>query len=93
MDYRLSDLSGEHFYFKEAALALSRTLRRRKEEFEVWHPAECIGETGAAAGIAMLAVADAARQMGYAPGPRVLLHLANDDGQRAAAVVDGGAPV
>jgi len=90
VDYRLSDLSGEHFYFKEAALALSRTLRCRKEEFDLWHPAECIGETGAAAGVAMLAVADAARRKGYAPGPRVLLHLANDDGQRAAAVVDGG---
>ena len=28
MDYRITDLSGEQYYFKEAALALSRTLRQ-----------------------------------------------------------------
>ena len=30
-DYRITDLSGEQYYFKEAALALSRTLRQSKE--------------------------------------------------------------
>ena len=48
MDFRITDLSGEQYYFKEAALALSRTLRQRKEEFDLWHPAECTGEQGAA---------------------------------------------
>ena len=31
VDFRITDLSGEHYYFKEAALALSRTLRQRKD--------------------------------------------------------------
>lgn len=84
MDYRITDLSGEHYYFKEAALALALTLKTRKEEFDLWHPAESIGETGAAAGLCMLAVADAAARKGYACGPNALLHLANDEGQRAA---------
>jgi 3-oxoacyl-[acyl-carrier-protein] synthase I len=64
IDYRIADVSGEQYYFKEAALALSRTLRQRKEAFDLWHPAECTGETGAAAGIALLALADAACRKG-----------------------------
>lgn len=86
LDFRITDLSGEQYYFKEAALALSRTLRSRKEEFDVWHPAECIGEVGSAIGPALLAVAEAAGRKAYAPGPAMLLHAANDAGQRAAIV-------
>ncbi|AGU47746.1 thiolase-like domain-containing protein [Variovorax paradoxus B4] len=87
IDYRITDLSGEQYYFKEATLALARTLRQRKESFDLWHPAECIGEAGAVAGVAALAVAQAACRGGYAPGPDVLVHMANDAGQRAAAVM------
>ena len=50
VDYRLADLPGEQYYFKEAALALSRTLRVRKERVELWSPADCIGECGAMTG-------------------------------------------
>jgi 3-oxoacyl-[acyl-carrier-protein] synthase I len=91
LDYRISDLSGEQYYFKEAALALSRTLRTRKEEFDLWHPAECIGEVGAAAGVAALVVANAAAHKVYSPGPNLLVHMANDAGQRAAIVARFGA--
>lgn len=84
MDFRITDLSGEQYYFKEAALALTRILRRRKEEFETWHPAECIGEAGALAGAAMLAVADMACRKGYTLGHEILAHMSNDAGQRAA---------
>lgn len=84
MDFRITDVSGEQYYFKEAALALSRTMRVLKEEFDIWHPAECMGEAGAAAGVAVVALAQAACRKGYAPGPNVLAHMANDAGQRAA---------
>jgi 3-oxoacyl-[acyl-carrier-protein] synthase I len=84
MDFRITDLSGEQYYFKEAALALSRTLRQRKEEFDIWHPAESTGEQGAAAGTAVIALADAACRKAYTKGPNILAHMANDSGQRAA---------
>jgi 3-oxoacyl-[acyl-carrier-protein] synthase-1 len=87
IDHRITDLAGEHYYFKEASLALSRTLRGRKDSFDLWHPAECTGEVGAASGAVMLAVAEAACTKGYAPGPRMLAHWANDNGHRAAAVL------
>ncbi|MNS92348.1 3-oxoacyl-(acyl carrier protein) synthase [compost metagenome] len=87
MDYRLTDISGEQYYFKEASLALSRTLRVRKEHFHLWHPADCIGECGAAIGPAMLAVALAACRKGYGEGPNIFCHLGNDAGQRAVALL------
>jgi 3-oxoacyl-[acyl-carrier-protein] synthase-1 len=86
LDYRITDLSGEQIGFREASLALTRTARRRKARFDLWHPAESIGEIGAAAGPALLVVADIAARKGYAPGPGALLHLSNDDGRRAALV-------
>jgi 3-oxoacyl-[acyl-carrier-protein] synthase-1 len=88
IDYRIADLSGEHYYFKEAALALQRTLRQRKDEFDLWHPAECTGEQGAASGISIVALAEAAAAKGYAKGARVLVHWANDAGQRSAAILE-----
>jgi 3-oxoacyl-[acyl-carrier-protein] synthase-1 len=84
MDFRITDLSGEQYYFKEAALALSRTLRQPKVDFDLWHPAECTGEQGAAAGVAMVALADAACRTAFTKGPNILAHLANDAGQRVA---------
>lgn len=87
MDYRVTDLSGEHYYFKEAALALSKTMRVLKEEFDIWHPAESAGEAGAVAGVTVLAQAQAACSKGYHLGSNILAHMANDAGQRAALVL------
>ncbi len=87
IDYRLTDANGEQYWFKEAALAMTRTLRSRKEFFDIWHPADCIGETGAAGICSGLAVALAAACKRYAPGPGVLCHFGSDDGQRFALVL------
>lgn len=87
LDFRITDNSGEQYYFKEAALALSRTLRVRKEEFDIWHPADCIGEVGAAIGTAIFAKACAACQKAYARGRSILVHAGNDAGRRAAVVL------
>jgi len=84
IDYLISDLSGEQYYFKESALALARTLRQHKEEFDLWHPGECTGESGAAAGAIVVALADAACRNGYTKGCNILAHMANDAGGRAA---------
>lgn len=91
LDLRIADISGEQYYFREATLAVSRLLRQRKETFDLWHPAECAGETGAAAGFIMTATAIAAGRKGYLEGSNVLIHLANDSGARAAAVLRAGA--
>ena len=87
VDYRICDANGEQFIFKEASLALGRTLRVHKGVFEIWHPADCIGEVGAATVPCVLAVALDAAEKGYAPGPGVLAHFGNDDGQRAVVTL------
>jgi 3-oxoacyl-[acyl-carrier-protein] synthase-1 len=87
LDFRITDLSGEQYGFKEAALALTRILRVRKEEFDIWHPADCIGEVGAAIGPAILTIALLAARKGYLLGNRVLCHFGNDAGKRAALVL------
>jgi len=87
IDFRIADVSGEQYAFKEAALAMTRLMKVRKEEFDIWHPADCIGEIGAAAGPAILNVAWAACTKGYSKGRNILCHFGNDDGKRAAAVL------
>jgi 3-oxoacyl-[acyl-carrier-protein] synthase-1 len=89
-DYRVTDISGEQYYFKEAALALSRTLHKPKEEFDIWHPAECTGEAGALAGAAVIGLADAACRKGFTKGHHIVAHMSNDGGQRAAVVLQFG---
>ena len=88
MDFRITDNSGEQYYFKEASLALSRTLRQRKETFDIWHPAECTGEAGATSGVAVITAAREACLKDYAPGRNILNHWANDSGQRAAVTLE-----
>jgi len=86
LDFRITDIAGSQYRFKEATLALSRILRTRKEEFDLWHPADCVGEVGATIGGVMIAVADAACREEYSKGNHILFHLGNDDDKRAAMV-------
>jgi 3-oxoacyl-[acyl-carrier-protein] synthase I len=87
LDFRITDANGEQYWFKEAALALTRVMRVRKEEFDIWHPADCIGETGAASGLCAIAVALAATRKGYTRGPGILCHFGSEDGERAALIL------
>jgi 3-oxoacyl-[acyl-carrier-protein] synthase-1 len=90
VDYRLTDANGEQYLGKEAALAMTRTMRLRKQLFDTWQPADCIGETGSAVVACAISVALAAAQKKYAPGQGVLCHFSNDDGQRLALVLGVG---
>ncbi|MGY4828970.1 hypothetical protein ACVNIS_10370 [Sphaerotilaceae bacterium SBD11-9] len=86
--YRLTDLSGEHYKFKEAAFAAGRLNGGEREvPLDLWHPIEYLGAIGAAILPCLLAQAFHAAQHGYAPGPLALCHLGNDAGDRAALVV------
>jgi 3-oxoacyl-[acyl-carrier-protein] synthase-1 len=87
VDYRLTDANGEQYWFKEAALAMTRSMRVRKQNFYLCHAADCVGETGAAAVLCALGVALAAARKNYAFGPGVLCHFGNDAGDRAAIIV------
>lgn len=92
IDYRIADLSGEQYWFRETALALARLMRSRKHFLDIWHPADCVGEIGAAAVPCLLNVSYWAVLKGYAPGPLVLGQAANDDGLRTAIVLGKSGP-
>lgn len=84
---RITDLSGEHYKFKEALFVLGRLDRGVREgTLDLWHPIEYLGEIGAAILPCILGWALHAQQFGYAPGPLTLCHVGSDDGQRAAII-------
>jgi len=85
--YRITDLSGEHYKFKEALFVVGRLDRgARKGALDLWHPIEFVGEIGAAILPCILGWALHAQQFAYAPGPLALCHVGSDDGQRAAII-------
>lgn len=86
LDFRITDISGEHYAFKEASLALLRLLRKRKEEFDIWHPADCVGEVGSSLGLVMIAVIKAACEKNYSEGNHILMHLSEDNGKRSSMI-------
>jgi len=86
----LGDLNGESYRAAEWARArvrLSAPLGRAR----LWHPADCLGDVGAATGGALLAVATAALGRSWAPGPRALVFTGSDDGTRAALSIERAA--
>lgn len=87
LEFKITDTSGEHYYFKETSIAYSRIDRTKRQEFDFWHPADCIGEVGAGIGVVMLAVLKAACEKGYSEGNHILAHLGNDDGKRSAMIM------
>lgn len=85
---RITDLSGEHYKFKEAAFVAGRLdTAPRTAAQELWHPIEHVGEIGAAILPCLLAQALHAGRHGYAAGPLMLCHVGSDAGERAALVV------
>lgn len=93
LKFKIIDASGSQYQFKEASLAFARLDRTKRKEFGIWHPADCVGEVGAAVGPVMIGALYAAYSKGYAPGDRVLMHLGNDGGERAALIFGGQAKV
>lgn len=84
--FRISDVTGEGYGFKEQSLSVSRLMRGRREAFPLWHPADSLGDTGAAAGVCQMVVACDALRNGYAPGSRAICFTSSVRGARAVAV-------
>ena len=87
VDFRLCDVAGESYAFEEIVLALTRVMRQVRKCQPLWHPADCLGDCGAAMGLIQLAWAEQAFARGYAPGNIAALHGSSAFGGRAAAIV------
>jgi 3-oxoacyl-[acyl-carrier-protein] synthase-1 len=89
LDYRLTDVTGERFWFSDATYGLARVLRVRKRYFEMWNISDTIGYAGTAMGVCMIAYLLYIFEHGLSRYPGVLLHSGSPSGERAAAVVTG----
>lgn len=85
--FRVSSVSGEDYFFTEAALAQIKTLKQKVDEQPLWHPADSVGEVGAAVGGAITIMTYYAFTKGYALGENAICHISNDNSQRGAFVM------
>lgn len=88
---RITDVNGERYRAMDAFLAVSRYYRTHREGLPLWHPAENIGDIGAAVGGLLLQIASRALVRGYAPAQTVMCEASSDSGLRAACLVRGSA--
>ncbi|MER8886168.1 beta-ketoacyl synthase N-terminal-like domain-containing protein [Mesorhizobium sp. M0500] len=87
LGYRISDLIGEQYWFKQTALASIRLVRNPCPSQDLWSPAETLGNVGAAVTPLMLGMALMAARKNYATGNPVLVEASNDAGACGAAVL------
>jgi len=80
------DLNGDRYRASEWSMAAIRTLGTLHGEMALWHPADCIGDPGAASGIVNVVWSVAALTKGYAPAGRALIWGASEGPTRGAAV-------
>lgn len=86
--FRLSDITGESYGFREHALVIGRLLRAHREDgYPIWHASEYIGDIGSVAGIIQLILSFHAFQNGYAPGEIAMCFASSDSGARAVALL------
>ncbi|WP_431257454.1 beta-ketoacyl synthase N-terminal-like domain-containing protein [Roseateles chitinivorans] len=88
LEFRCADQNGEAFYAKEASHAFGRIAPVGGDALELLTIADGVGEVGAALGPLMLAHLSRLMRHPLGPGACGILHLADDDGARAAAVLE-----
>lgn len=80
----INDLNGERWRFLEWALIETRCLGGLPRGWRLWHPADSLGDVGAAFGPVAVGMALHAFRRGYARKPRVLIAATSERGERAA---------
>ena len=90
--WTLSDTTGEAYCFEEIAVAHARNSSSTRSERPLWHAAESIGDSGAAAGLVHLCLAATAFERGYAPDRLAVVQGSDDGPSRAAAIVSAARP-
>jgi 3-oxoacyl-[acyl-carrier-protein] synthase I len=90
IEYRVSDLIGEHYFFKQTALAHLRLERGRSDFQDLLSPSESVGNIGAAVVPVMVGMVYAAILKQYRTASPILIEASGDDGECGAAVFAAG---
>lgn len=85
----LCDLNGENYRSTEWGYALTRAFRNGQPVPPLVHPADCIGDTGAASGAILLGLAAFGVGQEAVPWNEALVWCSSDSGLRAALGVVG----
>jgi 3-oxoacyl-[acyl-carrier-protein] synthase-1 len=91
LGYRIADLIGEQYWFKQTELASLKLVRGAHGFQDLWSPGESLGNIGAAVVPVMIGMAYMAVAKGYAGGNPVLIEASGDTGACGAAVFAGAA--
>jgi 3-oxoacyl-[acyl-carrier-protein] synthase-1 len=89
LSWVVGDLNGEFERSRQWALAEARCLRAQDAQRRLWHPADCIGDTGSAAGVVNVVFAALGLQHGHAESSALVFGL--DDFGSCGALVLGRA--
>ena len=81
------DLNGESYRAFEWGVIRSRCSTLLGDMRKLVHPADCVGDVGAATGALLLACAQQAFKRGYAAAHEALLWVGSDSGLRSALIV------
>ena len=87
LNLRISDLNRDSYRTDESFLAAVRFYKTYRSHLEIWHPADCVGEIGAASGAMSLVLGAYAFTAGYAPEGVAMCESSSDTGRRAGCVV------
>jgi 3-oxoacyl-[acyl-carrier-protein] synthase-1 len=87
IDGILCDLNGEYYRMKEWGLAQCRLFNGTSVIPELWHPAENIGDVGAASPVVFSAIAVIAINRSYFKGSNVLIWTSSDSGGRGSLLL------
>jgi 3-oxoacyl-[acyl-carrier-protein] synthase-1 len=79
-------MNGESHWAKEWGVGFIRNRAAFHPDHGMHHPADCVGDTGAACGPLMTGLAALGLRDGYRRGP-CLVYCSSDDGPRAALAV------
>lgn len=81
-----SSMNGEHYFSKELGVALMRNSAIFSEDLQLLHPADCYGDLGSAAGIAMIGMA-CIKLKNDPSETSYLVYASSDCSARGAAIV------
>lgn len=83
-DWVICDMNGESFRATEWTYAYLRTGTSHRDPLEIWHPADCFGDIGAASSTVLVDLAWDALERNYGRGRYPLMWASSDQGERAA---------
>jgi len=83
----ICDLNGEYYRMKEWSLAQCRIFDPSSAVPQLWHPAECIGDIGAASATVFTALAITGINKEYFGGDNILVWCSSDTGGRGSAIL------